>query len=304
MENKKQVQKIQRKFSLNYSGTKFCISVDGSKYSDYGFEIVFNDLFKKGDKIIVTHICNADKLVNIPFNYLPDTIQNKYETKLLGKLLKTDFNLIFQTKETNIKHAMEQVFDICTSNSCNVLVMGFQGHKADINKKEITRGTIFMVEKVHIPTFIIKDNISRKNKTSGGYNWFIGIENSNSKSFKAFQYALKFIDLVKDKILIFHVKQFADQEEEMILEEIEKFCKEKNLINYEIKIHENQAIKSIGTEICNYVNFAQEMFDFIVVGHNPGKYRNLEASPIIEICKSAQANILYYCEDEVKSYIY
>lgn len=284
-----------------FSGTKFCISVDGSKYSDYGFELIFNDMFKRGDRIVVAHISNSEKMDQIPFNYLPDTIQNKYETKLIGKLLKSDYSLVVQPKEKKVSHAMEQVFKICNQNRCDVLVMGYQGHKADHHKKDITKGTVFMIENVHIPTFIVKDDITRTKKTDGSFSWLIGIENSNSKSFKAFEYSLKFMDLQKDRIVILHIKQFKEREEELIENEIKNFCVKNKIENADIKLVENDGT-SIGTQINSFINYGEVNFDFVVIGHNCEKYKNLESSPIIEICKTAQVNILYYCKEDSKMY--
>ena len=288
--------------SLNlYNSNKFCISVDGSKFSDFGFELIFNEFFSKGDKMVVVHISNTEKLPNIPFNFQPDTIFSKYQTKLLGKLLNTDYMLIVQPKENNSFHALKQVLNINTQKNCNVLVMGFQGHKSEENKKEITKGTIFMIENVHIPTFIIKDKSPRISKSSGGYNWLVGIEDTNSRSFKAFQYCLNFFDSKKDKITIVHIYSKNESNGQVLFEkEILKFCQLKNLkTNFEIKFLENNE-SSIGKQLNDFINFGEDCFDFIVIGHNAGKYKNLEFSPIIEICKYAEANILYFCDEDPK----
>lgn len=181
--DKKTSLRLRRKSSINILGNKFCVSVDGSKFSDFGFELVLNEFFKKRDKLLVTHISNQDNLNNTPFIALPDTIQTRYETKLLGKLLQQDYNIVIQPLDKNMVHAIEQVFDICVANNCNIMMLGFQGYKADKIKKEITKGTIFMIENVHIPTFILKDYTPRSEKPTEGYRWFVGIENSNSKSF-------------------------------------------------------------------------------------------------------------------------
>ena len=89
--------------STNGNGNNiYCVAVDGSKSSEYAFNLVLNELYRKGDKIYVVHISNCQKAIDLPFDYQPETILSKYDTKLSGKILKSHFEVINKEREHSV----------------------------------------------------------------------------------------------------------------------------------------------------------------------------------------------------------
>lgn len=177
----------------------FCISVDGSTFSDYAFDITFNELYKKGDKLVVAHISNPEKK-DLPYECQSSTIHSKYQTICGGKFNSSDYEILVQERKKGNIHALEDLNSISLKRNVSAIVMGFQGHKANEQKKELTKGITFMIKSITIPTFIIKENSIRKKKESGGFTWVILIEDQDSKSYEAFKVALTFVHPNKDKV--------------------------------------------------------------------------------------------------------
>jgi nucleotide-binding universal stress UspA family protein len=280
------------------SSTKnYCIAVDGSQYADWAFELVLDELYKKGDKITVVHITNSAKISEIPFAYQPKTIISKYDAKLTGKLASTDFRIITQERDTKATHALMQVYKIALSNNCTLLAMGFYGHKAT-NKNELTKGITYAIDNIRLPTIVVKENHKRKDKDSGSFTWMAAIETANTLSFKAFQFALNYIDLSKDKIIGTHIKLYNDSMAKEVKNYFEKTCLEKNSANFYFSILNNDRNLDIGNQLSNFVNYNEtESIDFAVMGHNVGKYSkegNNSISPLVPFIKSAKCNIIFY----------
>jgi hypothetical protein len=271
---------------------KFCISVDGSAYSEYGFDLIFDELYKKGDIIILTHVCNNDKLTEIPFENQPKSIQSKYESKLVGKLPQSDFEVLIKDRGSDNDHALKIVNEIAKSKGCSVLIMGTHGHKGREKSNEISKGVIYLIKQVKVPTFLIKERVQRKTKENGGFTWLVCIEKSNTRSFFAFEFAVGLVDKDLDKIIGLNIVDgFKDTCIEL---QFNSLIKKQGIKQYSFEYIQKEKDVKIPKHICEIVNFGTECIDFLVVGHNPEKFNSVENTPLMDIIKSAKTNILFY----------
>jgi hypothetical protein len=268
----------------------YLISVDGSGHSNWGFDLIFKELFKKGDHITVLHVSNENK-TDIPFKYQADQIMSQYETKLLGKLPKDDFSIIKKPRKSDSEHALEVVYQMSTNSTTDMIILGTQGHKGAKSTKEISKGIMYIVKHISIPCLIIKEKTQREFKENKGFNWLVCIEDNLSRSFKVFEFVLSLIDKEKDTIIGLHFWQLEQNKE--LEDNFEKLCGKLNVKNRRFINTQKSSNLSIGKSICDYVNFGDDYIDFISIGHNISKYPNQENSPTIEIIKFAQANILF-----------
>ena len=270
---------------------KYCICVDGSVYSEYGFDLVFDELYEKGDNIVVTHVYNNEKLSEIPFDNQPKSIQSKYETKLIGKLVQTDFEIIIKDKGNSNEHSIEIVNGLAKNRNCTMLVMGFHGHKGEKEKKEVSKGIIYLIKQIKLPTFIIKERSQRKSKESGGFLWLVFIEKSNTRSFYAFEFALNYINKDLDKIMGINI---VDGYKDTVIElQFNSICKKVGIKNISFQYLPIQRDLKVTGMICEMVNFGKDYVDFLVLGHNPSKTK-VEESPCLEVMKNSKTNILFY----------
>lgn len=271
----------------------YLISVDGSDHSDWGFDMIFNEIYKKGDYLTVLHVANQKKISDIPFKYQPDQIFSKYETKLIGKLPKNDYILIRKDRENEKAHALETVNQVARTNNADLLVLGCQGHKGVKDRKDLSSGITYLIKNISIPSIVVKENSQRAKKEAKGFNWLVCIENHYTRSFKAFELATSLIDKEKDTITALHLHVYGDNYKETE-DAFEKYCIKIGIAKRKFVAIEKNPKMSVGKNICDYVNFGEDYIDFVVIGHNISKYTtDVNASPTVDIIKFAQANILF-----------
>jgi hypothetical protein len=270
---------------------KFCISVDGSIFSDYGFDFTVNDLYKSGDEITLVHVINKKKLDDIPFNFKPEVIMSKYETQLIGKFPKSCWKIVQLDKRDEVQHALQQVYTLCQQDWNNVLVVGHSGHKSSKVSMDVTKGINFILNYMKIPTFIMRESLSRKSKPS--FTWMICMTALGSRSYKAFEFAIPFIH-PDDKVIALHVKK-DNESADSLRENFEAICKARNFKNFKFdERKKTDCFEKIGKTIANFVNFSDEFVDILVVGKNSSKYDSIEDLPAYEIIKNSEANFLFY----------
>jgi len=271
----------------------YLISVDGSNFSDWGFDLIFNEIYKKNDYITLLHVANQKKISDIPFKFQPAQIISKYETKLIGKLPKNDYIIIRKDREDDKVHALELVNQVAKINQADLLILGCQGHKGVKDKKELSSGITYLIKYINIPSIVIKENSQRLKKEAQGFNWLVCIENHYTRSFKAFELACSLIDKEKDSIFALHLSMLGDNYKETE-DAFDKYCTKANINKRKFVAIEKNPNLSIGRNICDYVNFGDDFIDFVVIGHNVSKYStNISSSPTVDVIKYAQANILF-----------
>jgi len=273
----------------------YCVSVDGSKFSEYGWSLTYNELYKKGDRIIICHISNPDKTIDqIPYESQPKTIFLKYQTVCGGKLKEGDYEVIVEPRCKGNVHALENLKVISENKKVDCIVMGYQGHKANIKKKELSKGIVYMIKNIYKPVFVIKENSIRKNKESGGFTWLFGIVNRFSRSYQAFELALSYIDPAKDKIKGINFYRSGDGHEKKEIEtEFLKRCSSLKVKNVSFSYLELNKDLTVGKQINDIINFGDDYIDFVCLGHNSSKYKNIEEAPTVEVIKFAQVNIFF-----------
>jgi len=284
---------MESNLNENPQKKNYLISVDGSHLSEWGFDMIFNEIYKKGDLITLLHVKNTKKLTNIPFKNQPEQIISKYETKLIGKIPKDNYKIICQDRETENMHALEIVNKVANYIHSELLVLGCQGHKGIKDKKELSSGVIYLIKSVSIPTIVVKENAQRAKKESKGFNWLVCIENQNSRSFKAFELATTLVDLDHDSIIALNFYRYGENYKE-IEDAFEKHCNKFGIVKKKFLAIEKNPNKTIGKDICDFVNFGDDYIDFVVIGHNFAKYSDdVKESPTVDIIRYAQANILF-----------
>ncbi len=274
----------------------FCVSIDGSKYSDYGFDLTFNELYKKGDKLVISHITNPDK-TELPYECQAKTIHSKYTTICSGKFQSSDYEIVIMDKNKDSVHALDTLNSISTSRNVSAMILGFQGHKENKQKNELTKGIIYMIKTITLPTFIIKETCTRKSKESGGFTWVVLIEDQDSNSYESFQVAITFMHPNKDKVVGICVVKQQGKNQQDLQNNFNDLCKKANMKNYDFKLIDKTS-DTISKQLVDLVNFGEEMADFVVVGHNVKKYNQIDSSPTIELIKMAQSNIFYYSSNK------
>jgi nucleotide-binding universal stress UspA family protein len=271
----------------------YLISIDGSDHSDWGFDMTFNEIYKKNDYLTVLHVANHHKISDIPFKYQPDQIISKYETKLIGKLPKHDYILLRKDRINEKTHALEVVNEVARTNNADLLVLGCQGHKGVKDRKELSSGITFLIKHINIPSIIVKENSQRAKKEVKGFNWLVCIENHYTRSYKAFELATTLIDKEKDYITALHLHTSGDNYKETE-DAFEKYCVKVGIAKRKFVAIEKNSKLSVGKNICEYVNLGDDYIDFVVIGHNISKYSmDMNASPTVDIIRFAQANILF-----------
>lgn len=270
----------------------YLISVDGSDHSNWGFDLIFEEFFKKGDHITLLHVTNPNKsLSDIPFHNQPDQIMSIFETKLLGKLPQEKFLIMKKPRENDNEHALEVVFKTAKIVDTNLIIIGIQGHKGIKKKDYISKGIMFMVKYITIPSLVIKEHTQREKKENKGFTWLVCMEDHFTRSFKVFEFVTTLIDKEKDTIIGYNL--FLQNEDKELEDNFEKICVKMNIQKRRFLSKQKNPKISIGKSICDVVNFGDDFIDFVSIGHNMSKYDEVASSPTIEIIKYAQANILF-----------
>jgi hypothetical protein len=276
----------------NTNAHKYCIAVDGSIFSEMGFDFTLNDLYQSNDKITLVHVTNTSKLEDIPFNFKPEVIISKYETQLLGKLKRDHWEILNLNKNDKVQHSLQQVYELCKSESLDVLIVGHSGHKSTKVSSSVTKGVNFILNYVKIPTFIMRESLSRKSKPA--FTWMICITSFASRSYKGFEFATNFIH-PEDKVIAVHIRTGDSESEKTLEEKFVHLCNAKGLKNYRFELKDKaDRNEKIGKTISDIVNFSNEYVDILVVGKNSSKYNTIEELPAYEIIKNSEANFLFY----------
>ena len=240
----------------------YLISVDGSNHSGWGFDLIFKEFYQKNDYITVLHVTNQNK-TDIPFKYQPEQIMSKYESKLIGKLPKNDFILIQKPRDNPSEHALEVVFEVAKTHGTDMMILGTQGHKGIKSKKYISKGIMYLVKNINIPSMVIKENTQREKKEDKGFTWLVCLENHYTRSFKLFEFVTTLIDKKRDTIIGLHFWQLDNNRE--LEENFEKYCVKLGVKNKKfISLEKNPGL-TIGKNICDIVNFGDDYIDFVSI---------------------------------------
>jgi hypothetical protein len=167
--------------------------------------------------------------------------------------------------------------------------VGYRGHKEKTKDEQLTKGIKYLADKITIPTFLCKENLVRTEKEP--LNWLFPIDKFTSKTEAAFEFTFKIIDPAID--FVKGVNIYASSPYIDIAEKFSEMCERHGVKNFEFENVKKDKEARIGEQIANIVNFGETPFHFIACGHNPDKYKSLDETPLIDIVKQSQANILF-----------
>lgn len=271
---------------------KYCVAVDGSEHSNFGFDKIVYENFKKGNKLFLLHIYNPKKFLDMPSEMLPENLVPAYEKKLSAKLQKKDFEIIKREKPLNHDTVMESVINIAAEKKVDLLVVGAVGHKGIKKSKNLTKGLHYLVSNCKIPTLAMKHYTPLESKESKGNNWLICIKDDNNRSFRSFDFCKSMINKGNDTMIGLHFsseKYLADK----VKTSFEKRCKENGIKNTMFSVRTMDQNETLGKNILNYLIFGQEVIEYVVVNHNVHKYKELDKCPTVELIKYGQHNIIF-----------
>jgi len=298
---KRRYQKEVSTTATNSISNCFIIGIDGSEGSHNAFELVLNDLHRRGlDKMILVHIF-SEKDEDSGIQFQNKTIYNKYSEELKSKLHKDDYEILFEERNPN-ENIFEQMNEIAVKKKASLLVLGFRGKNGAKNRPdELSKAITYLVHKPRIPVLVIKERIVRSDKNDSAYNWLICLESPDSKSFKALDTMCRFVDTEIDTFTAITVRsEISDEEKEVSTRK--KF--EEKMIDFEIRQHSFKVLEKEGEDdihetIIKFIKDTEKdsslAYDFVVCGYNPSKYSfNKEASnTTVDILKKSDINIFF-----------
>lgn len=280
--------------STSEIGYKFCVSLDGSKYSEFGLDLTSLELFKKeNDLLMAVHVKHLNQK-SLPFNLQCENISSYATSKLVGKFMKDKYYVILQEPDKTYTHPLNQIHDYCVKNNVDYLIVGFHGTTENKKKDDITSGIMYLIKQIHIPCIIVKEFIPRDKKKNKGYVWLACIDTHLSRGWKAL---LKSFPLMKeeDELICLHLTS-NDNEKKLVETEFYKLCKEFNIKKNKMNLAPFNSKQSIAQQIIEQVNFCDNAPDFIVLGHNSQKYdiNSINQTPCVEIIRKAYTNIVFH----------
>jgi hypothetical protein len=274
---------------LDRKNINFCISLDGSDFSEYGFDLAMNELMEKEDKINVVHIKQPNQN-DLPFQAQSESIKSYADSKLCTRFTSDNYTMKFKDLEDKFSHPILQIYDTLNFLKFDNMVIGFKG-PAKKEKGVISKGIQAILTQVHIPVFIIKEYIPRNKCENNGYIWLACIDNYGSRSWRAFNSALNYIR-PNDTVLCTHFSSSKEQKDKISVA-FTKLCEKYKIENFKTFFPDYDNSKSIAYHINDYINHCDKTPNFVVLGHNPEKYYNKDpmTSPAVEVMKIAQTNI-------------
>lgn len=275
------------------------IGVDGSEGSKNAVEIVVKDFHRKGlDKIYIVHISDAKKEHEKGVQYHSKTIYNHYHEFLKELISENDYEVIFEERKEN-ENVFEQINEIANNKKANLLVLGFRGVSGTKNRPdELSKGVKYLVHKPLIPCLVVKEKTHREFRQELGFKWLVCIESAESKSFKAFQHILRYVDAENDTIHGFTV-DLKDGNSKKVQEAFLEICKKNNITKTEFSSVEKEEKDSIKTVIHNWIvdhlKDDAHFIDFLVLGYNPTKYNFNKEAPntTVEVIKDINVNVFF-----------
>jgi len=144
---------------------RFLCSVDGSRFSDYAFDVT-RSLLKKIDHISVLHVYSVeDKHSQAD----PDRMREKYDTELLGHYPSSKYSLIWHNNDKDKKPVKEILVKVSEGKfggmtAPDFLVLGYSGwrfHNVDGSRKDhaTTAGSTadFALRTIRNPVILVKE---------------------------------------------------------------------------------------------------------------------------------------------------
>ncbi len=297
MDKSKNTKVSAKEFST--LGNVIVVGVDGGEGAHNAVELAIKDFHRKGmDKLILVHIANLKKEHEKGLQYHSKTIYNNYHDYLSKALNAEDFEIIFEDRKEN-ENVFEQINAIANSKKADLLICGFRGYKGNKDRPdELTKGIHYLVHKPLIPCLIVKEKTHREFRPELGFKYLFLIDSVDSKSFKAFQHSLRYIDAENDIIhgVTIETKEGEGSKVEKVFRDLCAKNEIKNvLFTIESKVEDKSIQATIIDWIKDHLKKENHFIDFVVCGYNPAKYNfNKEAeNTTVDIIKTLNCNVLF-----------
>ena len=187
-----------RLFTKSDQELLFCCSVDGSKHSDYAFDLVAENFMFPNSKLLCIYVfySKLDSVLN--YDNKKATVLDKYASKI--ERFKKQAHFITEDRTSKI-HALEQACTLAENYSSNYLVCGYQGLKGPRgdNKEQII-GHDLLLATSKTPVMIIKEQTNRELKKNGAFKWLVVLDKQYHYPLKAFNAFLPLVDPEGDQV--------------------------------------------------------------------------------------------------------
>jgi hypothetical protein len=271
----------------------FCVSVDGSDHSDRAFEIVTEEFYNVGSKLLAMHVSNPDQDHEYNYKNKKETVMNFYA----GKVAKIGggANFVVEDRKEGLSHAVEQVMAFAMFFKANFLVSGYygiKGPKGDNN--ELSKGVSYMLGYSTIPCIIIKDTLLRSKKSDIRHTWLVVLDRQFPNATKCFQTFSQLIDPITDLVSGLTIDTMdssssSDDFKDLFMKEIE----DRGIVNYTYE--RKFSSKSPSAIVCDKVNDGDVEYDFVIFMNNRNKHRTDGAnSDVINIVKNCSSSVCFY----------
>lgn len=158
----------------------YLVAVDGSEASDLAFTVAMDGLYRAGiDNFNVATITDAKK-ENLPFNFKPEYIEDKYLSKIYAMANTGRGHYHAREKDhVNNKSTKEQLYDLAQELKTSVLVCGNHGRKGPKEGTTYLGSTVkHMAMSGTMPIIIIKDLKTRREEKGKAYRFAVCVDSS------------------------------------------------------------------------------------------------------------------------------
>jgi len=281
-----------RLFIKDESELLFCISVDGSKHSDFAFDMVTENFFFSNTKLLCVHVFNSKLDTQLNYNNKKVTVLKKYESKI--EKYKKHAHFVTEDKISSI-HALEQASRLAVNYHSNFIVCGYQGLKGPRGcNNELAIGHDYLLTSSKTPVMLIKEETIRENKKDGYFNWLIILDKQFSYPAKAFQAFIPLINPQKDHVFAYGCYEYEGGNNDVLKDQFMNVINKHDVQNFTYNNIFYTQMYPLYRQVIDLCNFGNTLFDFIVINNNSTKYRTEpETNDASNIIKLSLSNICF-----------
>jgi len=270
----------------------FCISVDGSKHSDFAFDMITENFFFSNTKLLCVHVFNSKIDMNLNYSNKKSTVLEKYYSKIEKYQKQSHF--VIEDKISSI-HALEQASRLAYNYHSNFIVCGYHGLKGPRgDNKELAIGHDYLLTSSNIPVMIIKEETIREKKKDGYFKWLIILDRQFHYPVKAFQAFIPLIDPEKDHVFAYGCYENAGGKTDVLKDQFMNVINKHDVKNFSYDNIFYTPKQPLYQHVIELSNFGNTLFDFIVIYNNSSKYRTEpKTNDASNIIKSSLSNVCF-----------
>lgn len=270
------------------SGIKWDVCVDGSDISLDAFKIVFDELWRDGDFMIVSHVFSNDKDY-LSIRYKPDNLKQHYETHLIGTH-SSKWIMVWEHLQKGLT-TKEHLNKIAKDNEADFIVMGYHGRKGEKEDPTLLGSAVeYMAHHPVCTALVVKSPEKRKEKADGGFRWLVCSDGSE-KSYKALRETIRLMDKEVDHliVLVVNLSSLNTQDIELKTSEI---CEEENVKDHKFETIDRDSDEKTYESIVDYINVDDtDYIDFVTVANQGSGYKmHLEPKYLGSVAKGVLCN--------------